>query len=364
MSESIAATSEKNTVVTGGKYGMFLLCLLLASALVACHKGSDEVVLLKDTDFSKGFGIGDYFVEEVNVRGEALTYRDVSPYRLKSFPAGETGQSWKFQEGVHRDYTDESGTHVGELFEHRFNISGQVLEESPERLHIAIYNNYRLREDDPLYNKRLVRSVDTDRKGKIRLYFNTQNLIRNVANTHEPKWKNDTWPHFLLTQRIDSVDMARCASVPVSFTVTLLDSKKLSDRMAGGPVPEKANFLSYFRVMNKNTGKSLWLGICMYTSCGQELFYQEIMSVDQHGTGMYRFPVREYGGPLEIGETKTYAFDLRKILTRALDNPKSREGRVSPDDYIIVGYNIGWECIGDHETEIEVSGLSGKAILK
>ena len=337
--------------------------ILLAVVLEACQKAPVEVVLLKDADFMKGFGIGDYFVEEVNARGEAVKYRDVSPYRLKSFPPGETDQSWKFQEGVHREFTDESGTYVAELFEHRFNISGQVLEESPNRLYIAIYNNYRLREGAPLYNKRLVRSVDTDRRGKIKLYFNTQHLIRNVANTHEPKWKNDTWPHFLLTQRIDSVDVARCASIPVQFTVRLLRSRKLSDRMAGGPVPEKANFLSYFRVMNKYTGKSLWLGICMYTSCGQEMFYREILSVDQHGTGMYRFPVREYGGPLEIGEAKTYAFDLRKILTRALDNPGNREGRVSADDYIIVGYNIGWECIGDHETEIEVSGISAKAIF-
>jgi hypothetical protein len=340
-----------------------LMLILLAAILKACQKGPDEMVLLKDTDFRKGFGIGDYFVEEVNARGEVVEYRDVSPYRLISFPPGETGQFWKFQEGVHREFRDEFGTYVTELFEHRFNISGQVLEERTDRLYIAIYNNYRLREDDPLYNKRLVRSVDTDRKGKIKLYFNTQHLIRNKANSHDPKWKNDTWPHFLLTQRIDSVDMARCASIPVQFTVRLLKSRKLSDRMAGGPVPEKANFLSYFRVMNKNTGKSLWLGICMYTSCGREMFYQEIMSVDQHGTGMYRFPVREYGGPLEIGEAKTYVFDLRKILTRALDNPKSREGRVKADDYIIVGYNIGWECIGDHETEIEVSGISAKAIL-
>jgi hypothetical protein len=265
---------------------------------------------------------------------------------------------------VHRNYTDETGRFITELFEHRFNISGQVLAESPDRLHIAIYNNYGLEENDPMYNKRLVRSVDTDRKGTVRMYFNTQNLIRNVANTHEPKWKNDTWPHFLLTQRMDSVDMARCASIPVQFSVTLHHSKQLSDRMAGGRVPEKANFLSYFRVQNKTTGKSLWLGICMYTSCGQELFYNELMSVDQHGTGMYRFPVREYGGPLEIGEPKTYSFDLKKILERALDNPKSKEGNVSPDDYRIVGYNIGWECIGDHETDIEVSDLSAKVFMK
>jgi len=37
----------------------------------------------------------------------------------------------------------------------------------------------------------------------------------------------------------------------------------------------------------------------------------------------------EYGGPLETGLWKSYSSDLRKILVR-LDNPKSREGNVSP----------------------------------
>ena len=339
------------------------LPVLLVTLMVSCQSGPEEVAVLHDLDFSKGFAIGDYFVEERDAQGEPVSYRDVSPYKLKSFPIGGTDQAWKFQEGVHRGFTDDSGRYVEELFEHRFNISGQMLEESPDRLHITIYNNYGLPAESPLRNQKLVRSITSDRKGTVRLYFNTQNLIRNVANTHEPKWKNDTWPHFLLTQRVDSLDIAKCASIPVSFTVTLHDSRQLSDRMAGGPVPEKANFLSYFRVQNKNTGKSLWLGICKYTSCGQELFYNELMSVDQHGTGMYRFPVREYGGPLVEGEPKTYSFDLRRILERALDNPKSREGNVSPDDYRIVGYIIGWECIGDHETEIEVSGLSATAIM-
>jgi hypothetical protein len=327
------------------------------------NPGDDEIQLIKDPDFSNGFAIGSYFIKEKDNSGN-IEYRDVSPYKLKKFPDYENGQVWMFQEGVHKNFTDKFGDYVEELYEHRFNISGQLLVDDPDRLHIAIFNNYKLEEDDPMYNKRLVRSIDSNRKGKIRLYFNTQNLIRNEATTHAPKFKNDTWPHFLLYQRIDSLDMTNVDSIPVSFTVKLLNHNKLSDRMAGGMVPGKANFLSYFRVVNKKNGKSLWLGICMYTSSGQQLYYDEIMSVDQHGTGMYRFPVHEYGGPLNLNEATTYSFDLKKILQRALENPTSREGNVSYDDYKLVGYNIGWECIGDHETEIEVSNLSANAILK
>lgn len=327
------------------------------------NQESKKTSILKDTDFRNGFDIGSYFKEKTDASGK-LVYRNISPYVLKTIPDYPNDQVWMFQEGVHKNFTDRYGEYVEELYEHRFNVSGQVLADTPGRLYVAIYNNYKLDKNDPLYNRRLVRSVDSDRNGKIRLYFNTQNLIRNEATTHEPRFKNDTWPHFLLYQGIDSLDMATVESIPVSFTVKLLHYKKLSDRMAGGRVPEKANFLSYFRVVNKKTGKSLWLGICMYTSCGQQMFYDEIMSVDQHGTGMYRFPVHEYGGPLKLNEEKTYVFDLKKILQRSLNNPKSKEGNVNYKDYRLVSYNIGWECIGDHETEIEVSDLSAFAMIK
>lgn len=338
-----------------------LIILPLAAIISFCApQNTEPVTILRDTDFKNGFGIGDYFIQGKNESGDII-YRDIKPYKLKRIPDYDNAQVWKFQEGVHRNFTDAFGEFVEELYEHRFNVSGQLIVDSPDRLYAVIYNNYKIDTNHPLYNKRLVRSIDSDRKGKINMYFNTQNLIRNEATTHESGFKNDTWPHYLIYQNIDSLDMAEVDSMPVSFTVKLNHHKKLSDRMAGGRVPEKANFLSYFRVTNKKTGKSLWLGICMYTSCGQQLFYNELMSVDQHGTGMYRFPVDEYGGPLIPGEEKTYSFDLKKILERALDNPKSREGEVSYANYKLVGYNIGWECIGDHETEIEVSGLSAFA---
>lgn len=347
------------------KYIPLIFLSYILTLAFSCKTGDKQtrITVLKDTEFKNGFGIGDYFIQKHNENNQEV-YRDISPYTLKRIPDYENNQIWKFQEGVHKNFTDKYGEFVKELFEHRFNVTGQVLVDKPDRLYASIYDNYKINKDDSLYNKRLVRSIDSNREGKIKLYFNTQNLIRNEATTHAPKFKNDTWPHFLLYQGIDSLDMATVDSLPVSLTVKLLHYKKLSDRMAGGRVPEKANFLSYFRVANKKTGKSLWLGICMYTSCGQQLFYDEIMSVDQHGTGMYRFPVDEYGGPLKLNEAKTYTFDLKMILQRALNNPKSKEGNVTYQDYKLVSYNIGWECIGDHETEIQVSDLSAHAMLK
>jgi hypothetical protein len=338
-------------------YGLILLHY-------CCAVTAQEINLLQDTDFEKGFVIGTYFIVDTNEDTGNPQYMDVAPYILKEFPGDSSRKFWKFQEGVHRNFTDQYGNFVDELLEHRFNISGQIVANTPDLLKIVLYNNYGLDQKNQLYNTRLVRYVETNKAGKVRMYFNTQNLIRNVATTHEPRFKEDTWPHFLIYQGIPAVDMAQLSEVPVQYTVRLLEYEKLSGRMAGGPVPEKANFLSYFRVKNKKTGENLWLGICMYTSSGIELYYDELMSVDQHGTGMYRFPVREYGGPLESKEAKTYEFDLKKILARALRNPQSRQGDLLPDDYVLVSFNIGWECIGDHETLVEFYDLSAKALMK
>ena len=339
---------------------LWMVWLYLIGIAGRMEPDANQISLLEDTDFKNGFGIGNYFFS--NKPGQENALKDVRPFVLKEFPENDVKKFWTFQEGVHRNFTDKSGKYIKELYEHRFNISGQLIAEEEDRLKITIYNNYDLRESDEYYNKKLVRYVDTDRSGKVEMYFNTQNLIRNEATSHEPRFKDDTWPHFLICQSIDSVEMTDYDSFPVSFNVRLLQYRKLSDRMAGGKVPEKANFLSYFRVVNKKTKESLWLGICMYTSSGDELFYKELMSVDQNGTGMYRFPVREYGGPLELGKPVNYQFDLKKVLSRALDNPKSNEGTMSPDDYVIVGFNIGWECIGDHETLIEFWDLKADAI--
>lgn len=311
--------------------------------------------LLSDTEFVRGFGISPRFSE--GYADETPCLHDASMRPLHSFPPDAVDPVWYFEEGCYRDYTDEDGNYVKELFEHRFNTVGEVISDTADQYEIGVFNK-RTSVPKPIC------SIATNRRGSIRMFFNTHNMIRNVANSHEPRFKNDTWPHFLLCQHLPELRMARYASVHFSITAKLINHRQLSDQMAHGPVPEKANFLSYFHLTNRNTGEPLWIGICMYTSCGQERFYDEIMSVDQHGTGMYRVPMREHGTPLIEGEEHTFTYDLRKALERILEISEASITGVTTDDFEINGFNVGWECIGDHETIIECTDLSVTGVKK
>lgn len=304
------------------------------------------IPLLRDIDFARGYGISPRF------RLADGTFRSIPPWTLRSFPADARDPVWCFEEGVYEDFLDEAGTRVPELFEHRICVAGEVLADTGEIYEIGVCNR---RVAEP----KLIASFASNRRGTVRFFFNTGNMLRNVAKTHEPRFKRDTWPHFLIFQQLPSVPVAEFKSIPFQITARLLESRKLSDRMAGGPVPEKANFLSYFRLQHRVTGESLWVGICLFTSCGQERFYDELMSMDQHGTGMYRVAARRHGAPLVPGVPTTIEYDLRSALGRALDLSGADAG---PDDYALHSFNLGWECIGDHQTLIECSGLSATGI--
>ena len=54
-----------------------------------------------------------------------------------------------------------------------------------------------------------VKRITTDRHGTIRLYYNTQNDLRNAATEHTAKWARDTWPHLLLNQTFDTLPRLR-----------------------------------------------------------------------------------------------------------------------------------------------------------
>ena len=90
---------------------------------------------------------------------------------------------------------------MAELHEHRLAVNHVVEINTPQRLQFAQYNNYRLAADAPGRNKKLVKRISSDRHGTLRMYYNTQNEIRNAAVAYSSQWANDTWMHCLLVQR-------------------------------------------------------------------------------------------------------------------------------------------------------------------
>ena len=154
---------------------------------------TEHVSLLKDVNFSEGFGAAFIYGSEYSggrrpPLGDVLKYRDISPWQVHLIPDGPLKKvgikthPWDFQEGLHHNFKDKAGKLVRELHAHRLVVNHTIEENSPERLQFAQFNNYGLKKNDPSRDTRLVKRVTTDRHGTLRLYYNSQHEIRNVGS--------------------------------------------------------------------------------------------------------------------------------------------------------------------------------------
>ena len=137
---------------------------------------------------------------------------------------------WDFQEGLHHNFKDTDGNLIRELHAHRLVVNHTIEENSPEKLQFAQFNNYRLPKNHPDRDTKLVKRVTTDRKGTLRLYYNSKNEIRNAATGHSAKWARDTWPHFLVNQRMmEPVPLADFERLDFRVSFQVDQMKKLSN---------------------------------------------------------------------------------------------------------------------------------------
>jgi len=327
---------------------LLISCLLGAASLSLAAPEQDDRrsrQLLRDTDFANGFGIGGF------------AGVDMRPLRPSPIPDDDKPKYWTFGEGAHRNFTDEAGHHVKTLYEHLL-IANRVIDVNrSDCLTFSQYNNYGLSADDPARNTRLVKRVQTDRKGDIRLYYNTKNEIRNVATAYGAKFLNDLWPHLILWQHLEEpVKMAAYRRIDCDFTVTVLKQSVLSDWLPSREMNVKINF--WLVDERRPKPRSLWVGLMLHST--NPRLYREHIGREQHGDVTYRDTITRYGPPLTIGESRKVSVELRKLILQAIcrfDDVKANLSR-DPDAYSLRDINCGFEGLGHWETEIRLAGLS------
>jgi hypothetical protein len=177
---------------------------------------------------------------------------------------------WDFQEGLHHNFTDSLGHKVRELHAHRLVVNHVIEENSKERLQFAQFNNYRLPKDDPLRDSKLVKRVTTNRKGRLRLYYNSKHEIRNAATAHSKKWARDTWPHFLLNQRLtEPIRLSEFDRLDfrVSFQVDRMNKLSNWPNNIRGAARSSMNLKFMFFLRDPdNLEKKLFAGMMLFTS--------------------------------------------------------------------------------------------------
>lgn len=352
---------------------MLAAFLLAGQVCKRCH-AEDGASLLKDTNFAEGFGAAFIYGSEYSggrrpPLGDVLKYRDISPWQVFLIPDGPVRKvgvkthPWDFQEGLHHNFKDKSGHVVRELHAHRLVVNHTIEVNSPERLQFAQFNNYRLPKDHPDRDTKLVKRVTTDRKGTLRLYYNSQNEIRNAATGHSAKWARDTWPHFLVNQRMtEPIPLAgfERLNFRVSFQVDRMEKLSNWPNAIRGAARSGMNLKFMFFLRNPDSlEQKLFAGMMLFAS--NEKRYAPHLGVEQHGNIFYRDSITSGGEPVpKLSERRSVKVDIRELVAEALRQGREKQPELSAniDEYAIYNFSIGFEGMGHWETEAEISGLS------
>ena len=325
--------------------------MALALSAYSCQAAEDLNAaagkeLLDDTGFASGFGVGGWAAVAM------------SPLKASPIPDDGKPKAWEFGEGAHRNFTDASGKHVDALYEHLLVVNHVLEANRPDCLSFAQYNNYGLSPEDPQFGTLLVKRVESDRHGTIRLYYNTENEIRNVATAYAPEYADDLWPHLLLWQTLrEQPRLADWSRIDLNFSVTVVSQAALSDWL---PSREMCLML-YVMLRDEQTEEhhSLWVGLMVQSSNAQKNYCEHI-GREQHGDVFYRDTITNYGPPPIVGEPSEVSLDVKALTRKAIARFDDVDATFSrdPDAYSMQVLNFGWEALGHWESDIKVSGLS------
>lgn len=330
--------------------------------------------LLDDVKFSQGFGAAFIYGKEYTSGrrppiGKVTSYRNIDPWQVHLIPDGPIGKvgvkthPWDFQEGYHERYRNRRGQFVHELHAHRLVVNHLIETNTPNKLQFVQYNNDGLTKGNPLRNTKLVKRVTTDRRGTLRIYYNSQNEIRNAAIGHSARWARDTWPHFLVNQRfLEPIPLRDFDRLDFSVIYQVDQMKKLSNwpNAIKGAARSGMNLKFMFFLRNQSSlDQKLFAGMMLYTS--RPKAWKPHLGVEQHGNVFYRASVAPDGkNTPQLGESRSVTREIKSMLTEAIRQAREKQPKLSADlnDYALYNFSIGFEGMGHWETEALISGLS------
>lgn len=347
--------------------------VLLVAGLSLGVVYGQTVPLLSDTAFKEGFGAAwaygkTYTGGQRWRQGFVREYRDIAPLQVQLIPDGpvsETGvreHPWDFEEGLHHNYTNRLGRYIGELHDHRLVVNHILESNTAEALCFAQYNNEGLSPGARGWNARLIKRISCDRRGAVRVYYNTYNDIRNAAINHTGEWARDTWPHLLLLQTFkDNPKLCGFNRMDLRLTFQVDQLRQITPWPSGtpgaGPASMNLKFMFFLRRVD-DPARGLFAGVMMYTSRAEN--YRPHAALDQWGTVFYRDSITRLQPMPERGKAQRVEVEVKALVRAALKRAGEFDPRLSdnPDDYYLSNFTVGWEGLGHWEAETLLSGLS------
>lgn len=377
-------------------------------------EGYEHIIL--DRRFDLGFGcewnLGKKYTLDSGLKqGSVTQYQDIGkPFYVLPLGLATQGEGldgfiaasgledkvyWQFEEGYKKHFIDTEGKGPFELQDHRLVVNSIIAQNDENGLRIEQYNDYphmtypdRYPESDPL----LVKSVDSNREGKIVFSYNSHNDISNAAYATSAQFAEDTWPHLLLHQSFaEPVDLAKYSSIEFSMTVKVNRADQIntwpqgeSERYdqplppAGAAVsPSESSLQTYFFIRSKKAPYTLGAFVGIMMSSTNESVRREHLGIEQNGIDFYRIDLGNKacksfgleGEWLEVGDKTTVKVDLIEYLEYVLlhkfdnGNPDSKWYGVGVDDIYLSFFNVGYEYVGNWDCEYELSNLWARGIL-
>lgn len=373
--------------------------------------------ILLDRNFTLGFGcewnLGKRYTLESGLKqGNVTHYQDIGmPFYVVPLGSATKGEAsggllassglednvyWQFEEGHKKHFVDAAGKGPYELQSHRIAVNSVVKLNEKNRLLIEQYNDYlhltypdAYPDSDPL----LVKTIDSNRNGKMVLSYNSYNDISNSAYAFSSQFAEDTWPHLLLHQSFAApVDLARYSSIEFSMQVKVNRAEKINNWPHGSsdrydqPLPPagaavsapETSLQTYFFIRSKKSPYTIGAFVGIIISSSNESLNREHLGLEQNGIDFYRINLGNKTGKifglegdwLEVGEKTTVRLDLIKYLQYVLknkfenENPNSKWYGITVDDVYLSFFNLGYEYCGNWDCEFEVSNLYARGILK
>ncbi len=195
-----------------------------------------------------------------------------------------------------------------------------------------------------------------------------------------PRENGEGWPHILIEQNFESIDITRAEKIIASISFRILRCDNLMGDDYNSNI-HTGHFLWYFTLRNEvpegatfeeagQNGDYLWYGVPLYdyrTPNGMD----ESAVVDGGAAGttgklIYSMPSKEYLPPIEIGTLYQVEVDILPYMKKAYQKAQEMKllQNVKFENLRFNYMNLGWEVPGTFHVASEFTNLSVKVYLK
>jgi len=264
------------------------------------------------------------------------------------------------------EYIRFADEYYDRYFGNKLNINPVVVSDTANELKVTKY--------DPTNPTNKMSEITSDRQGTLTVWDNSKNHP-NIEGLYFNNADKESWPAIYVFQNFKrQVPLSDYSKVNVSFDITLdqcdlIDSGNSGRTTEGVQLSNEAVLSAQVFLRKKDDPSQMYYAMLRLYATSDEYF--EHMDGDYIGAKFY-WPQSYKNTPLTVGQQTNVSFELKELMAQGFMYPYSPQDPKRPnkngfklmdtavDDYVIDGFYVGWEYIGNYETQFTLSNVSMK----